>query len=220
MLVWLCSSLAAAAIAGWVLPVEPQGGVFALGLLAMVYTLAAFALAGRRATAAALVPLAWVASFGMWLPVTREFGLERLVPELMGLGLGEATAARFATGAVLLASGVVTAAMLYVGTVSGAVFGHVALASALVAAASLSRDQAPSSTLAAAIAWHAAASGSLALWAVGVARAARDGVCPRCSENLQGVRGGACPACRAPLVFTPPPRVLPAPEPRTGRPAA
>ncbi|GIW74452.1 MAG: hypothetical protein KatS3mg103_0974 [Phycisphaerales bacterium] len=101
---------------------------------------------------------------------------------------------------VLLGGGVVTGAMLYLGTASAGVFWHVLLLTALVAGASLSHQDTPATTFAAVIAWHAGVAGSLMRWASHVSWASRRGLCPRCGEDVQGVSNARCPACRSPLL--------------------
>ncbi|MEO1007029.1 MAG: hypothetical protein AAFX79_00510 [Planctomycetota bacterium] len=205
-LIWLASVLAAAGIAHWLLPIDWQGGILALGLLCMLYTLVAFALARRRASMSALIPLAWAGAFGMWMPILQDYAVEHASAPLIARGLSPDTAADFATAAGLLAGGVLTGAALFIGTMSAAVMLHVSIVTALVAGAALSRGEAAESSLVAIIAWHAGVSGSLGYWSVRVGRAAREGVCPKCGETLRGIGRNACPECNAGLVFTPPPR--------------
>lgn len=205
--VWLLAVLGAAATAHWVLPYDTQAGLFALGLLCMAYTLSAFGLSRRQAGLTALLPLAWVAGFGMWLPIAQDFGAQTLAPSMGGWGVPASMLEPAAYALVLLAGGVATSAMLYLGTGSAAVFWHVLLLTGLVAGASLSHQDTPTTTFAAVIAWHAGAAGSLMRWASHAAWAVRQGVCARCGEDVRGVRGNACPSCKAPLMCTPPPKL-------------
>ncbi len=204
--VWLLAVLAAAAVAHWVLPFDAQAGLFALGLLCMAYTLAAFALARRTAGLTALMPLAWVAGFGMWLPIAREFGAETLAPHMGEWGVPASLVQPVAYAIVLLAGGVATGAVLYLGTGSAAVFWHVFVVTGLVAGASLSHEDTPTTTFAAIIAWHAGVAGSLMRWASHAAWASRQGVCTRCGEDVRGVSGCSCPSCKGALLCSPPPR--------------
>ena len=204
--VWLLGVLGAAATAHWLLPEDPQAGLFALGLLCMAYTLAAFALARRSAGITALLPLAWVAGFGMWLPIGQDFGVETMAPAIGDLGIAASLVQPLAYALVLLAGGVATGAMLYLGTGSAAVFWHVLLLTALVAGASMSHNDTPTTTFAAVIAWHAGAAGSLMRWASRAAWAGRQGVCPRCCEDIRGVSNGHCPSCKGVLICGAPAR--------------
>ncbi|MEQ9095404.1 hypothetical protein AY599_16420 [Leptolyngbya valderiana BDU 20041] len=205
--VWLLAVLGAAATAHWVLPDDPQAGLFALGLLCMAYTLAAFGLSRRQAGLTALLPLAWLAGFGMWLPIGQDFGAQTLAPSLGDWGVPSAMVESAAYALVLLAGGVATSAMLYLGTGSASVFWHVLLLTGLVAGASLSHQDTPTTTFAAVIAWHAGAAGSLMRWASHTSWAVRQGVCARCGEDVRGVNGRSCPSCKAALLFMPPPRL-------------
>ena len=207
--VWLLGVLGAAATAHWLLPQDTQAGLFALGLLCMAYTLAAFALARRTAGLTALLPLAWVAAFGMWLPIGQDFGSETLAPAIAGMGIPGSLVESTAYALVLLAGGVATGAMLYLGTGSPGVFWHVLVLTALVAGASMSHHDTPSTTFAAIIAWHAGAAGSLMRWASRAHWAGKQGVCPRCSEDIRGVSNSRCPSCKAALVCGPPARPVP-----------
>lgn len=205
--VWLLAVLGAAATAHWLLPYDAQAGLFALGLLCMAYTLAAFGLARREAGLTALLPLAWLAGFGMWLPIGEDFGADTMAPILSDWGVSEAMVESLAYALVLIVGGVATSAMLFLGTASASVFWHVLVLTMLVAGASLSHDDTPTTTFAAIIAWHAGAAGSLMRWASRTAWAVRQGICPRCSEDVRGVNGNSCPSCKAPLMYTPPPRM-------------
>ncbi|MFI4914915.1 MAG: hypothetical protein ACIAS6_00235 [Phycisphaerales bacterium JB060] len=204
--VWLLAVLGAAATAHWVLPYDTQAGLFALGLLCMAYTLAAFGLSRRQAGLTALLPLAWVAGFGMWLPIAQDFGAQTLAPSMGDWGVPTSMLEPAAYALVLLAGGVATSAMLYLGTGSASVFWHVLLLTGLVAGASLSHQDTPTTTFAAIIAWHVGAAGSLMRWASHAAWAVRHGVCARCGEDVRGVHDSTCPSCKAPLMCTPPPR--------------
>lgn len=220
---WLLAVLGAAATAHWVLPFDAQAGLFALGLLCMAYTLAAFALARRTAGLTALLPLAWVAGFGMWLPIAQDFGVETLAPNIGEWGVPASLMEPVAYALVLLAGGVATGAMFYLGTGSAAVFWHVLLLTGLVAGASLSHRDTPTTTFAAIIAWHAGVAGSLLRWSAHAAWASRQGVCTRCGEDVRGVSGGSCPSCKGVLLCSPPPRKLaasPKPAPERGDRAA
>jgi|GEM_PF-3817020 len=211
--VWLLAVLGAAATAHWVLPFDAQAGLFALGLLCMAYTLAAFGLARRTAGLTALLPLAWVAGFGMWLPIAQDFGAETMAPSMAGWGMASSLVEPAAYAIVLLAGGVATSAMLYLGTGSPAVFWHVLVLTGLVAGASLSHDDTPTTTFAAIIAWHAGTAGSLLRWASHAAWASRTGVCTRCGEDIRGVSRSACPSCKGALLCSPPARkIAPAPD--------
>ena len=198
--VWLLGVLGAAATAYWLLPHDPQAGLFALGLLCMAYTLAGFAIARRAAGLTALLPLAWVAAFGMWLPIGQDYGAETLAPVLADLGLAAPLVQACAYAIVLLAGGVATGAMLFLGTGSAAVFWHVLLLTALVAGASMSHHDTPTTTFAAVIAWHAGVAGSLMRWASHAFACSTKGVCPRCQEDIQGVSSGRCPSCKGVLL--------------------
>lgn len=198
--IWLLGVLGAAAVAHWLLPDDPQAGLFAMGLLCMGYTLAAFALARRETGITALLPLAWTAAFGMWLPIGQDFGQDTIAPALAGSGVAQAIIEPLANAIVLAVGGVATGAMLYLGTASAAVFWHALLLTALVAGTSLSHHDTPTTTFAAAIAWHAGVAGSLMRWASHAYWAARQGVCPRCSEDIRGVGSGSCPSCKLTLV--------------------
>jgi hypothetical protein len=202
--VWLLAVLGAAATAHWLLPYDTQAGLFALGLLCMSYTLAAFGLARRTAGLTALMPLAWVAGFGMWLPIAQDFGAETLAPSLSDWGLPASMMQPVAYALVLLAGGVATGAVLYLGTGSAAVFWHMMLLTALVAGASLSHRDTPTTTFAAIIAWHAGVAGSLMRWASHASWASRQGVCPRCGEDVRGVSRRSCPSCKGALLCSPP----------------
>jgi len=217
--VWLLGVLGAAATAHWLLPEDPQAGLFALGLLCMAYTLAAFALASREAGLTALLPLAWVAGFGMWLPIGQDFGNQTMAPILLGWGIAESMVEPMAYAAVLVVGGVATGAMLYLGTASAAVFWHALLLTALVAGASLSHNDNPTTTFAAVIAWHAGVAGSLMRWASHAAWAARTGVCPRCQEDIRGVTNGSCPNCKLTLVCQSPARTA-RPTPQQPKPTS
>lgn len=206
--VWLLAVLGAAATAHWVLPFDAQAGLFALGLLCMAYTLAAFGLARRTAGLTALLPLAWVAGFGMWLPIAQDFGTENLAPNLGDWGVAASMAEPVAYALVLLAGGVATSAMLYLGTGSAAVFWHMLVLTGLVAGASLSHTDTPTTTFAAIIAWHAGAAGSLMRWANHAAWASSQGACPRCDEDIRGVSGNTCPSCKGALLCNPPARKI------------
>lgn len=206
--VWLLAVLGAAATAHWVLPFDAQAGLFALGLLCMAYTLAAFGLARRTAGLTALLPLAWVAGFGMWLPIAQDFGAETMAPSMAGWGMASSLVEPAAYAIVLLAGGVATSALLYLGTGSAAVFWHVLVLTGLVAGASISHADTPTTTFAAIIAWHAGAAGSLMRWATHAAWAASHGACPRCDEDVRGVSGGSCPTCKGPLLCSPPARKI------------
>jgi hypothetical protein len=206
--VWLLAVLGAAATAYWVLPFDAQAGLFALGLLCMAYTLAAFGLARRTAGLTALLPLAWVAGFGMWLPIAQDFGADTLAPQIGVWGVPASLVEPVAYALVLLAGGVATSAMLYLGTGSAAVFWHVLVLTGLVAGASISHDDTPSTTFAAIIAWHAGAAGSLLRWAAHAAWANRQGVCTRCGEDVRGVSNATCPSCKGALLCSPPARKL------------
>lgn len=207
--VWLLGVLGAAATAYWLLPEDPQAGLFALGLLCMAYTLAAFALARRSSGLTALLPLAWVAAFGVWLPIGQDFGAETLAPAISGWGVPASLVQATAYALVLLAGGVATGAVLYLGTGSPGVFVHVLVLTALVAGASMSHHDTPTTTFAAVIAWHAGVAGSLMRWASRSVWAIRQGVCPRCCEDVRGVSNGRCPSCKAPLLCSPPTRPVP-----------
>lgn len=200
VVVWLLAVLAATAIAHWILPEDPHAALFALGLLCMTYTLAAFALARRIPGPTALMPLAWAAAFGMWMPIAQDFGADQFAPMLANMGAPEALLQQLALATVLLAGGIMTGAMLYLGTASSAVFVHVVVLTALVAGATLSHHETPGTTLAAVIAWHAGVAGSLMRWASHAAWAAKQGLCPACGEDITGVRGRVCPACKAAIV--------------------
>ncbi|MEO1321305.1 MAG: hypothetical protein AAFV30_12220 [Pseudomonadota bacterium] len=206
--IWLLGVLGAAATAHWLLPADPQAGLFALGLLCMAYTLAAFVLARREAGLTALLPLAWAAGFGMWLPIGQDFGTETMAPTMLDWGVAETMVEPMANAAVLFVGGVASGAMMYLGTASAATFWHVLLLTALVAGASLSHNDNPTTTFAAAIAWHAGVAGSLMRWASHAAWAARTGVCPRCQEDIRGVTDGSCPSCKLTLVCQSPARLV------------
>lgn len=211
--VWLLAVLGAAATAYWVLPFDAQSGLFALGLLCMAYTLAAFGLARRTAGLTALLPLAWVAGFGMWLPIAQDFGAQTLAPQIGTWGVPASLVEPVAYALVLLAGGMATSAVLYLGTGSAAVFWHVMVLTGLVAGASLSHEDTPTTTFAAIIAWHAGAAGSLMRWASHASWASRAGVCTRCGEDIRGVSNWRCPSCKGALLCSPPARKLaPAPE--------
>ncbi len=212
--VWLLAVLGAAATAHWVLPFDAQAGLFALGLLCMAYTLAAFGLARRTAGLTALLPLAWVAGFGMWLPIAQDFGAETLAPHIGSWGLPQSLLEPVAYAMVLLAGGVATSAMLYLGTGSAAVFWHVLVLTGLVAGASISHQDTPTTTFAAIIAWHAGAAGSLLRWATHAAWASREGVCTRCGEDIRGVSNSMCPSCKGALLCSPPARKMGPPKDR------
>lgn len=203
--VWLLAVLAAAAIAHWLLPNDPQSALFALGLLCMAYTLAAFGLARRTAGLTALLPLAWAAAFGMWMPIAQDYGSEHFAPILATLGAPETLLQPLALATVLLAGGIMTGAMLYLGTASAAVFVHVLVLTALVAGATLSHSETPNTTFAAVIAWHAGIAGSLMRWASQAAWASRQGLCPACGEDITGVRNRVCPSCKSALLCAAPP---------------
>lgn len=202
--VWLLAVLAAATVAHWVLPFDTQAGLFALGLLCMAYTLAAFGLARRTAGLTALLPLAWAAAFGMWLPIGQDFGAQTMAPSMGDWGVPASLVQPVAYAMVLLAGGVATSAMLYLGTGSAPVFWHVLVLTALVAGASLSHQDTPTTTFAAIIAWHAGTAGSLMRWASHSCWASRRGVCPRCGEDVRGVSRRACPSCKGALLCDPP----------------
>lgn len=204
--VWLLAVLTAAAIAHWILPEDTQAALFALGILCMAYTLAAFALARRTAGLTAILPLAWAAAFGMWMPIAQDYGADQFAPMLANIGAPDSLLQPLALATVLMAGGIMTGAMLYLGTASHAVFFHVVILTALVAGATLSHHETPSTTFAAVIAWHAGVAGSLMRWASHAAWAARQGICPACGEDITGVRNRTCPACKAPLLCAAPAR--------------
>lgn len=170
------------------------------GLVFLGYVVVSNLVARRRLDVSMVLVALWGGAIGFWGP--RWYSLCVSAIDRWGgqAGLDDVLAGSDTRLAIsVVAGGFLTAALLYISTRSAKVVMHTVIASVVVA--SLIKLPIPDvySEPAAVVAWHAVVAAGLCQWMVDGSRRRRNGCCPRCGSDVEGLTSPVCPSCSAVL---------------------
>lgn len=170
------------------------------GLVFLGYVVISNLVARRRLDVSMVLVALWGGAIGFWGP--RWYNLCETAINRWGgqAGLEDVLAGSDTRLAIsIVAGGILTAALLYISTRSSQVVIHTVIASLMVAG--LMKLPVPDvySEPAAVVTWNAVVAAGLCRWMVDGSHRRRNGCCPRCGSDVEGLTSPVCPSCSAVL---------------------
>lgn len=202
VVLWLLATTVAAGVA-WFGP-RISGLSMTLHLMGFILAgviVGARGIAMRGLTAVTAMLVLGAASFGMWAPRLLAFIDTWLADRLAEItGIDEIASQAATVPISILAAGIMTSVVLFLGTGSAAVVATVFAATVAAAAAPLLPVGSDLSMAISGTFWIAAASTAMCRWAVHMAKRASGACCPTCGYDVRGLTSPVCPHCSEPLV--------------------
>lgn len=202
-ILWLVATLAAAAIA-WFTP-RVSGLSMTLHLMGFVLAgviVGARTIALRGVSVVTLILVLGAASFGRWAPALFSFIDTTLADRLaMATGIDQFASDAATVPIAILAAGVATSILLFLGTGSPGVLATVFAATVAAAVAPFLPLESDLSLAIAGVFWQSAVATALGRWAVHMAKRASGACCPSCGYDVRGLSSPVCPHCSQPIVI-------------------